>query len=59
MDLPSYVSMHFFSRDFELLKMSEATFTPKHDINQVGGSGKAMKKIMQDESSEQSTGRIY
>lgn len=31
--------------------MSEATFTPKHDINQMGGgSGKAMKKIMQDES---------
>ena len=25
--------------------MSEATFTPKHDINQMGGSGKAMKRL--------------
>lgn len=44
MDLPNYVSMHFFSRDFELLKMSEATFTPKHDINQMGGLRKSNEK---------------
>lgn len=44
MDLPNYVSMHFFSRDFELLKMSEATFTPKHGINQMGGLRKSNEK---------------
>lgn len=44
MDLPNYVSMHFFSRDFELLKMAEATFTPKHDINQMGGLRKSNEK---------------